>query len=79
MFAEDISDDFSEDRRYRFYWIVEYFWISSKFGTEKTVTATDVTGFYAFFSARKSGNFMAIALLNYTVNLEKRGKIHWRK
>ena len=30
MFAEDISEDFSEDRRYHFYWILEYFWISSK-------------------------------------------------
>ena len=28
MFAEDISEDFSEGRRYHFYWIVEYFWIS---------------------------------------------------
>ena len=30
MFAEDISEDFSEDRRYHFYWFLEYFWISSK-------------------------------------------------
>ena len=30
MFAEDISEDFSEDRRYQFYWILEYFRISSK-------------------------------------------------
>ena len=30
MFAEDISEDFSEDRRYHFYWILEYFWISSR-------------------------------------------------
>ena len=28
MFAEDISEDFSEDRKYHFYWILEYFWIS---------------------------------------------------
>ena len=27
MFAEDISE-FSEDSRYHFYWILEYFWIS---------------------------------------------------
>ena len=31
------------------------------FGTEKkTLTARDVTGFYTFFSARKSGNFLHI-------------------
>ena len=30
MFAEDISEDFSEDRRYHFYWILSYFGISSK-------------------------------------------------
>ena len=30
MFAEDVSEDFSEDRREHFYWILEYFWISSK-------------------------------------------------
>ena len=30
MFAEDISEDFSEDRRYQSYWLLEYFWISSK-------------------------------------------------
>ena len=30
MFAEDISEDFSEDRRYHFYWILECFWTSSK-------------------------------------------------
>ena len=30
------------------------------FGTEKTMTATDVTGFYGFFSAWKSGNFLLI-------------------
>ena len=27
---------------------------------EKTMTARDVTGFYAFFSARRSGNFLHI-------------------
>ena len=32
MFADDISADFffSENWRYRFYWILEYFWVSSK-------------------------------------------------
>ena len=30
MFAEDISEDFSEEKRYHIYWILEYFWISSK-------------------------------------------------
>ena len=31
MFAEDISEDFSEDRRYHFYiGFLEYFWISSR-------------------------------------------------
>ena len=30
MFAEDISEDFSEDRRYHIYWILEHFWISLK-------------------------------------------------
>ena len=30
MFARDISEDFSEDRRYHFYWILKYFWLSSK-------------------------------------------------
>ena len=29
-------------------------------GTEKAMKATDMTGFYAFFSARKSGNFLHI-------------------
>ena len=29
-------------------------------GPKKTVTATDVTGFYAFFSARKWGNFLHV-------------------
>ena len=32
----------------------------SQIGTEKTMTATDVTEFCAFFSARKSGNFLHI-------------------
>ena len=30
LFADDISEDFSEDRRYHLYWILVYFWISSK-------------------------------------------------
>ena len=51
---------------------------------KKPMTTTDVIGFYAFFlSARKSGNFLHIlganSLLSYTVNLEKKEKIHWRK
>ena len=29
MFAEDTSEDLSKDSKY-YYWIVEYFWISSK-------------------------------------------------
>ena len=56
---------------------------ATKRGTEKTMTARDVTGFYAFFSAWKSGNFPphfgGISLLKCTVSLETRGKIHWRK
>ena len=35
MFAEDISEDFSEDGRYHFYWFLEYFWISSKKSSRK--------------------------------------------
>ena len=30
MFAEDISENFSEDRRYHFYWILEYFLMYSE-------------------------------------------------
>ena len=49
--------------------------------SEKTMTARDVTGFCAFFSAQESGqcspHFGAISLLNYTGNQEK--KKHWRK
>ena len=45
---------------------------------KKTMTAKDVTGFCAFFSPRKSGNFLhilaAISLPNYTVNLGKQEK-----
>ena len=54
------------------------------------MTARDVTGFYAFFSAWTSGNFphfRAISLLNYTENpgekgekpLKKYRKIQWRR
>ena len=43
---------------------------------QKTMTARDVTGFCAFFSARKSGKFSphfgSISWSNYTVNLEKK-------
>ena len=45
------------------------------------MTARDVTGFYAFFSARKSCNCLHIlgrfSLLDCTVDLEKK-EIHWR-
>ena len=30
MFAEEISEEFSQDRRYHFHCFLEYFWISSK-------------------------------------------------
>ena len=30
LFVEEISEDFSEDRRYHFYGILEHVWISSK-------------------------------------------------
>ena len=53
------------------------------------MTARDMTGLYAFFSARKWSTFLhilgAISLLNYTVNLEKINplekiqKIQWRR
>ena len=49
----------------------------------KTITGGDVTGFYGFFLPLEIGpfspHFGAISLLNYTVNLEKRENIHWRK
>ena len=39
-------------------------------GPKKTITARDVTGFYAFFSAWKSGNFLRVlgpfSLIDYT-------------
>ena len=51
-------------------------------GTENAMAARDVTGFYAFVLRPKIGQFSphfgAISLLNYTVNLEKREKNHWR-
>ena len=57
-----------------------------KVETEKTMTATDVTGFYAFFSAffsaQKSGKFLHIwgdFLTKLLRNLEKREKTHRRK
>ena len=53
--------------------------LSGNFGTEKTMTTRDVTGFYAFFPGQFSPHFGAISLLNYTVNLEKNEKVHWRK
>ena len=34
--------------------------VRAKIKTHKTMTAKDVTGLYAFFSARKSGNFLHI-------------------
>ena len=46
------------------------------------MTARDVTGFCAFFSpeiGQFSPHFGAFSLLNCTVDLEKREKIHWRK
>ena len=45
------------------------------------MTARDMTGFYAFFSASKSAIFStlgAISSINCTQNLENK-KIHWRK
>ena len=48
------------------------------FRNRKTMTATDVTGFYVFFSAWGIGpfspHFGAISSLNYTENLEKTEK-----
>ena len=47
------------------------------FGTERTMTAGDVTGVYALFSARTSGKFLQIFLiflLNYTESPEKEEK-----
>ena len=50
---------------------------------QKTMTAREVTGLYAFFSSRKSGNFLYIlGRFPYSTtqkNLEKKEKIHWRK
>ena len=52
-----------------------------KLGTEKTMTATDVTGFCAFFSARKSGNLLHIlGRFPYSITQKtwrKWKKIHW--
>ena len=52
------------------------------FGTEKNMTARDVTGFHAFFSARKSGNFLHIlGRFPYSIaqkTWRKRKNIHWR-
>ena len=52
-------------------------------GTDKSMTARNVTGFYAFLLRPEIGQFSPhlgpISLLNYTVNLKKREKIHWRK
>ena len=54
-----------------------------KSGPKKPVTARDVTGFYALFSARKSGDFLhVLGCFSYQIAhkiLEKQGKIHWRK
>ena len=47
MFAEDISEDASEDRRYHFYWFFKYLWISSK-SSRKIAFFWEVFGsFYA--------------------------------
>ena len=47
------------------------------------MTATDVTGFYAFFSARRSGGFLTKLHSEPGEKgknpLEKKGKIHWIK
>ena len=64
----------------------------TKSGLKKTMTATSVTRFYAFFCARKSGNFSphfgAISILNLHSKPEEMGenplekiqkKIHWRR
>ena len=52
--------------------------VSVSWDGKKAMTARDVTGFYAFFSARQSGNFLthfgAVYLLNCTANLEKKDK-----
>ena len=63
---------------------------AASIGTEKTMTAKDVTGFYAVFSARKSGNFLHILGHFFTElyrkpgekgknPLEKIQKIQWRR
>ena len=55
------------------------FWEICSVGTEKNMTARDVTSFCAFFSAQTSGDFLhifgVISLLGYTENLEKSGKL----
>ena len=62
----------------------------TSFGTEKTMTVRDVTGFCAFFFARKSGNFLHIFGRFPTKlyrkpgekgnnPLEKIQKVHWRR
>ena len=47
------------------------------------MTARDVTGFYAFFFARKSGNFSTFwgdfLTQSHSKPGEKGKKIHWRK
>ena len=43
-------------------------------GPKKTMTATDVTGFYALFSARKSGNFLYILGLFLKLHSKPREK-----
>ena len=45
MFAEDISEDFSEDRRNHFYWILEVFWVSSK-PLQKIAFFREVFGYF---------------------------------
>ena len=40
--------------------ITAFFMGNTKIGTEKTMTARDMTGFCASFSARKSGHFLHI-------------------
>ena len=55
----------------------------SSFRTKKTVTARDLTGFYAFFSTRKSGKFFHIfggfLTKSHSRPGKNRKKIHWRK
>ena len=47
-------------------------------GTEETMSARDMTGFCAFFSARKT-TFLGDSLLHYTENPGEKQKFHWRK